>query len=485
MHNQYDEIRDVKNRVFDSSLLVGTVVGVLTFALSLRNFHESSIKINYFLNLLTIFIFFSVYLFRNKLSDKTKSLAVIIGIIILAFADIYKLGAYSTAKMLLVLIPFFALLAFKQKRLIYLSSLVITVYILFSLLYTTETITTEISLNERNTRFSSWMVNLTILIIVAYAIITIVTLFNKAFYELIRRLEEQNTELKAHREHLKEQVAERTKELENANEELSTANEELYQSKNIIETQNMELKATLDHLKETQSKLVQSEKMASLGVLSAGVAHEINNPLNFIMGGYVGLIDQCKNHEANENIAFYLNSIKAGVDRSKQIVTALNHFCRDIENYTEKCDIHTIIDNCLIILSNQLANGIEINKQYCTTPCIVMGCTSKLHQVILNILSNAIQAIDEKGTITIITKLNSESIEIQIIDTGCGIIEENIKRVTDPFFTTKDPGKGIGLGLSIAHASIIKHNGELTINSLIGKGTTVTIILPLNKNEIL
>ena len=324
---------------------------------------------------------------------------------------------------------------------------------------------------------------MSILVIVAYAIMIIVSKYNKAFYKLIDNLEEQNVELQAHRENLEVLVAERSADLEAANEELSATNEELYQSNSIIEAQNQELKSTLDHLKETQSKLVQSEKMASLGVLSAGVAHEINNPLNFIMGGYNG-IENCLNSPEDcdkENIPLYLNIIKTGVERASEIVKALNLFSRSNESYTETCDIHSIIDNSLIILTNQYKNRIEVIKEFDSESVVASGNVSKLLQVFLNVLTNSIHAIEDEGKITIKTMRNKEHALVEITDSGCGICKENLSKVTDPFFTTKDPGKGTGLGLSIAYKIIQEHKGILNINSEEGKGTVVEVELPLKK----
>jgi signal transduction histidine kinase len=325
---------------------------------------------------------------------------------------------------------------------------------------------------------------LTLIIIVTYAVLTIINQFNKAFYKLINNLEEQNTELQAHRENLEGLVAERSADLEAANEELTTINDELNQSNIIIETQNLQLKSTLEHLKETQAKLVQSEKMASLGVLSAGVAHEINNPLNFIMGGYVGLESyfNAPNESKRNNIPIYLGSIKTGLKQASDIVQALGIFSRGNLSYSEKCDIHSIIDGCLMKLSNQYNDRIEISKEYCSESATTTGNVSMLNQVFLNILTNSIHAIDKNGKISIKTSVKIESIIVEISDSGCGISNESLQKITDPFFTTKDPGKGVGLGLSIAYTIIMEHNGEIDFKSEIGKGTTAIVKIPVKHN---
>jgi len=285
-------------------------------------------------------------------------------------------------------------------------------------------------------------------------------------------------ELERHRTQLEFLVNERTEELAAANEELKATNEELY-------SQRKELEEALNNLKETQNKLIQSEKMASLGVLAAGIAHEINNPLNFINGGASGIEsyinENFKDHI--KDVAPLIEGIQIGVKRAADIVTSLNHYSRRDDLPSTKCDVNAIIDNCLVILHNQLKNRIEVDKNFNNKIYTLLCNEGRLHQVFLNILSNSIQAIDDKGTITIFTSIKKDYLTISISDTGCGISKENLPKITDPFFTTKEPGKGTGLGLSITYNIIKEYNGTLEFDSEIGVGTKAIITLPLNKEN--
>ena len=225
--------------------------------------------------------------------------------------------------------------------------------------------------------------------------------------------------------------------------------------------------------------------MASLGVLAAGVAHEINNPLNFIKGGVVGLENYFDDNlkEYKVEVAPLLEGINVGVERAAAIVTSLNHYSRRDDLSGSKCDIHLIIDNCLVMLQNYMKHKIEIIKNYTSKSHILMCNEGKLHQVILNILTNAVQAINDKGSITINTNVVKDKIEIAFKDTGCGINEDVISKILDPFFTTKEPGKGTGLGLSITYNILQEYNGTIEFESKPNKGTTVIIKLPLNQKE--
>ncbi len=282
-------------------------------------------------------------------------------------------------------------------------------------------------------------------------------------------------ELDKYRQHLEFLVQERTDELETTNEELTSTNEELLQ-------QREELEAVLLNLQNTQKQLIQAEKMASLGVLASGIAHEINNPLNFIKGGVFGIESYLNDHlqEHLGELNPLIEGINEGVHRAANIVTSLNHYSRKNDSKMLNCDMHAIIDNCLVILQNQTKNRIDIEKNYTDVKYGLKGNEGKLHQVVMNILTNAIHAIDTKGEIKIKTYVKDQRFNLQVTDTGCGIKPDHLSKVLDPFFTTKEPGKGTGLGLSIANNILQEHSGSIEFESKINEGTTVLITLPLN-----
>lgn len=277
---------------------------------------------------------------------------------------------------------------------------------------------------------------------------------------------------------------------------------------------NEELSATLENLKQTQSQLVQAEKMASLGQLTAGVAHEINNPINFVSAGIDSLATNYQDlsevlekyaalrpHEDNsglleeieqlkqeldmdyllEEIPQLLQSIKSGANRTTEIVKSLRNFTRLDEDHLKKADINEGLDSTLVILRNQTANRINVVKDYATLPMI--NCyPGQLNQVFMNIISNAVQAIEGEGEIRIKTQQLNGSIVVRISDNGSGMSDDLKNRIFEPFFTTKDVGEGTGLGLSISYGIIEKHNGRIEVESELGKGTEFIIELPVNLN---
>jgi PAS domain S-box-containing protein len=290
---------------------------------------------------------------------------------------------------------------------------------------------------------------------------------------------EDAIQLDIYRSHLKELVAQKTEELELANEELQVTNESLSQQKE-------ELISTLNILHSAQQQLVESEKMSSLGVLTAGVAHEINNPLNFIAGGILGLETYFRDNinEHTEKVSPLINAVQVGVKRVTDIVLSLSHYNRRDDLPFDDCNINSIIDNCLVMLNTQFKDRIEVKKDYTDIPVTISGNEGKLHQAFLNIILNAGQSINNTGSITINTRIEDDYILISVSDTGCGISRENLGKIFDPFFTTKDPGKGTGLGLSITYNIIKEHQGFIEVESELGKGTKTVVRLPINPDSL-
>ncbi|WP_340114153.1 sensor histidine kinase [Maribellus mangrovi] len=304
-----------------------------------------------------------------------------------------------------------------------------------------------------------------------YVLVTAI-LFFLFLKKHLSELRSTRNELEAHKNNLQQLVQEKTRNLDIAIRELEIKNKE-------INLKNSKLESTLQELKEMQAQLFQAEKMASIGILTAGIAHEINNPLNYILGGLTGLQSYFDEEKIeDEKILLFTNSIEIGINRVNTIVSGLNNFSRNNNTFDETCNINEIVDNCLNIIGNQLKHRINVVKNYAEPAPILKGNVGQLHQVFLNILVNATQAIPEKGSINIRTENKKDSIFIQISDTGCGIEQDDLPKITDPFFTTKEPGEGTGLGLSITYNLITAHKGRLNFESQVNKGTKVRVELP-------
>jgi signal transduction histidine kinase len=295
-------------------------------------------------------------------------------------------------------------------------------------------------------------------------------------------------------------------------EEILKLREELVSTTVDMQKQKRELELTVENLKLAQSQLIQSEKMASVGVLTAGIAHELNNPINFMsgnvhplqqdmeevfallekyeqtitkndLGGHFAEVDELKKEMdfsyLIQEIYSLLKGIEEGASRSNEIIKGLRSFSRLDDEACQIYDIHEGIDSSLVLLQNKIIDKkILVRKDYGDFEGVECF-PSKLNQVIMNILTNSLQAMEAgSGELFIQTVSSAIGVKIIIKDNGKGMTPDVKEHIFDPFFTTKEVGKGMGLGLSISYGIIEKHNGNIDVISEPGKGTEFIISLP-------
>jgi two-component system, NtrC family, sensor kinase len=270
----------------------------------------------------------------------------------------------------------------------------------------------------------------------------------------------------------------------------STRQVELARKESEIERlRNVELAQALAQLKQAQTQLVHSEKMASLGQLTAGIAHEINNPVNFI-GASVsplrrdirqvlnGELDDVERSEVVDEIEQLLDGIAEGATRTAEIVRGLRTFSRLDEDAMKLVDLRDGIVSTLALLRPRLGHDIRIELELEGLPPV--DCRpGQINQAFMNILSNAIDAVGTEGTIRIAGARVGAAVRIVVCDSGCGMTADQLARIYEPFYTTKEVGKGTGLGLAITHSIIREHGGTIEFESTVGIGTTCTVTLPL------
>ncbi|VVN76810.1 Adaptive-response sensory-kinase SasA [Pseudomonas fluorescens] len=275
------------------------------------------------------------------------------------------------------------------------------------------------------------------------------------------------------------------------------------------------LQREIDERKQLEGQLVQSEKLASLGQLAAGVAHEINNPIGFIssnLGSLDGYFQQllsmldayqaagqtlppepaaqlqklCKELELDfllEDIPVLIRESKEGIGRVSQIVKDLKDFSRvDTQQQWQWANLQQGIESTLNIVASELKYKADVVKEYQNLPDIEC-LPSQINQVIMNLVVNAAQAMGpERGVITLRTGLQGETAWIEVADNGSGIAPETLQKIFDPFFTTKPVGQGTGLGLSLSYGIVKKHGGDISVRSELGAGTTFRVLLPLRQS---
>jgi len=319
-----------------------------------------------------------------------------------------------------------------------------------------------------------------------------------ALHNLYGVLTMTNQDLAESNLHLEEKVAQRTSQLTEANLALAAEREEL--------------KVLLRKVEDAQSQLLQSEKMAAIGQLAAGVAHEINNPIGFVnsnlgtLNGYVekllgviGAYEKCEATVANvpkaelaavkaeadldflrEDVRALLVESQDGLARVKKIVQDLKDFSHVDEAEWQEADLNAGLESTLNVVWAELKYKAEVIREFGTLPP-VRCIAAQLNQVFMNLLVNAAQAIDGRGTITVRSGREGERIWVEIADTGRGMPAEVKKRIFEPFFTTKPVGKGTGLGLSLSYDIVVKrHGGSFDVASEPGHGTTIRVWLPID-----
>ncbi|MGD8366822.1 MAG: ATP-binding protein [Desulfobacterales bacterium] len=245
------------------------------------------------------------------------------------------------------------------------------------------------------------------------------------------------------------------------------------------------LRKTDQQMNELNAQLIQSDKLAALGKMAAGVAHEINNPLAVILqktGWMEDLLEEeeFKDSENLEELKTSIRKIEEHVDRARKVVQGMLGYARKMEPHLEDVDVNAVVNQTIDLLQNYARiNDIEIRTEFGPKLPIIASDQSQLQQVFLNLMTNAIDAIGKDGLIRINTEVSRGSILVRVEDDGPGMTEEQQRRVFDPFFTTKAPGKGTGLGLWISHSIIEKMGGTITVLSRKGEGSTFTVQIPI------
>ncbi|MCK4244900.1 MAG: HAMP domain-containing protein, partial [Candidatus Omnitrophica bacterium] len=261
-----------------------------------------------------------------------------------------------------------------------------------------------------------------------------------------------------------------------------------------LERTNEELENALKNLKETQAQLIQAEKMAGIGELAAGVAHELNNPLSGILGYSQFALEKITQKPLKElteedisTYSQYLKDMEQQSKRCKAIIQNLLKFSRaSVKKDFEPTDVNYVLKETFTFVRHQLEkHKVKLEEELSPSLPSITGHVSQLQQVFTNLILNATQAMPDGGKLTVLTKVSEDkkSLEISFADTGEGISKENLSKIFEPFFTTKKVGQGTGLGLSVSYGIVKDYGGNIEVESTEGKGATFTVILPLRKES--
>lgn len=461
-----NSIESTKHYILNRAIVFGTFGGWIAYTLSLVQLVTTGFEISFITDFIVLGVITLIALYHKRLSINFKATAILLGISIVVLIDVYEIGILSANKVLLILIPFFAIMSYSVKKTITISSVTLIGFVLLAYMHITKMLPEVESINLG---IVAWVINFIMIAMVTFVVILIVRLSIKSYEQFISELQlknnsltESETRLKNHQLELEDRVREKT-------ERLSIANEEL-------KRKNNEAELSYKKLKTAQSQLIETEKMATLGLMASGIAHEINNPLNYIKGSISALEIELQNEltdKDSQQIGLLLNAAIEGVHRISQIVRSMNAYNQNKDDLTTDCDLNEVLKNCLQILNKSIREGVRIVCDF-NLP-IIKGNPGKLHQIVSNILSNSLDAIEGEGGIRIFTQELDNGVSVIFEDTGGGIPKSKLSKVLDPFFTTKDPGKGTGLGLHVVNSLMKEHGGSVSISSEVGVGTTLSL----------
>ncbi len=513
VHILSDELKNNDKNFMQAKLLTRFILLCITASIIfLLVYYFINLTLSFYSVLVFTIIFISTQLslkFAKHTLIQTKVVIVSCYAIILAIA-IDSGGSQSPVIPIFIIIPIISfLLGSKKDGFLFTSLTVITILSLYSLSYLGIAIRSNIDSQYEATY--ELVFNMFTFLFIILMILNYDKELSTSHIELkktVKKLQASEIVMKE----ISEQAINFSKYLGEAEEELQTALQKEKEAKK--------------KLQQTQTQLVQNEKMASIGLLTAGIAHEINNPVNFIQTGIIGLnrnlkdikefdniistslseilkkvesndiqdpltiikskIQKIENarkelayNDACDEIDELVNSIKNGANRTAEIVLGLRTFSRLDEHEWKSTDLESNIDSTLVLLKNKYKDKVEIIKEYGKIPNVECY-PGKLNQVFMNLLVNAIQAIPEVGKINIKTEcLDDKTVRVSIADTGTGIPKSLQEKIYDPFFTTKSVGEGTGLGLAITKSIIEDHNAKLTFDTIENKGTIFYIDIPI------
>jgi len=449
MDQTKSEIDRIRYQVIDITLIAASLVGaVLLISVALRDLEEDRfliIGIQGFLLICTI----AVTIFRHRISLPLKVYYVMLNLWLTMFAGMYNLGFLASGKIIVMVAPIMVSFLLSFRKAVWSVVLFFALYAVFAFFWISGALTLTVPADAHISNYRSWITDGSLLLMGASMLLFIGYHLQKEIVENLRQVNLKNMELQVSRQEL------------------------------------MEHKENLEKLvQEKTMKLVGAEKLASLGMLTAGIAHEINNPLNYISGAYLQLEHKISKQspEQQEETRELLKILGIGVKKVTEIVRGLNQFSRTNDSLNENCDLHLILENCLMMVNSQTKHRVDINREFRPEGLVVDGNSGKLHQVFLNLLANAAQAIPEKGSITVTTAINPQGkASVSVRDTGSGILPEHLNRIMDPFFTTKPPGQGTGLGLYITQSILNEHGGSIVFRPAPETGTIAEVVLPLTR----
>ena len=473
----------LRGNLIDSVLGVSIAIGVLSQVFTFIRDYPNHVTVFTWVRAGYLGILFLIFLRRRSLSADLK-LTMVVSLSFLLFSlSIYNLGIYSALKLFFVFGPVITIFILPRNFAIGLLMVFSVIYVHFSWRLISGTQAYIIVPSDLETNIFQWMGEFSSSLIFTISIIIFIRRFRSELTSSISELEWKNMQLEQNRSeimdfntNLEQVIDQKTVDLRKAVDDLAAQNFELDIINNGIKVYNEDLAAATAQLKMVRERQVISDKLSSLGLLTAGVCHEIKNPINHLHGSVKILENHLRMNGATAEHFKLLDIIRTGTDRIKTITDSLNQFDHVSDQAEGMVDLVVVVQNCRKILGHLVTPGIAFDFNPSCAAAEIPVSSDLLHQVILNVMQNALEAIEDKGIVNVNLILAENRAMIEIADNGCGIPEGIRPLVTDPFFTTKATGSHTGLGLYHVQKLMSSAGGKLFIDSRPAHGTIVRLV---------
>lgn len=477
------KLDELRASFIDTMLAVAVIIGVFaTFFTILRDYPDYINSFTY-ARIGFLLLFSLIFFFRKKFSGNQKIPLLIFAVALQFYLSVQNLGFFSTMKLFIILGPVVMVFILPRTASIIMAGLFSVIYF-----YSSWNLMTGIKKYNNPpsillTDIYHWSTELGSTVICVVTIIIMITRFRSELSSSISEITRKNEKLKTSRKeidefnsNLEKLIDEKTIDVKNAVDDLATQNRDLKSLNSGIQKYNQEISEATAKLNLIQERVVMSDKMASLGLLTAGVCHEIKNPLNHIHGSSLILEKFLKSEPSPPDQIKLFDALNTGVKRIKTIIESLNQFDHTSSQSGAWVNPATVIKNCRSILEHLFNPGIEYEFETNSEMAEIQISSDLLHQVVLNILQNAVESLPEKGNIHVALLTSDQKVIIEISDNGKGIPDEIRSQVTDPFFSTKPTEMHTGLGLYHVQKLMNDIGGKLIIESEVNRGTIVRLI---------
>lgn len=478
------KLEELREEFSNTVLLICFVLGMTTMLFTILRDYPDVFNSTFWVRIIILATLILFHFMRKRIHVRVKIGVITLLSILLFGLAVQRLGFFSPMKYFPLVVAILMAFLFEQRTIRFFTIGLMLVYYIASISLVKDPGRYAIPPESLFLNPYHWITDLSLSILCIGTTLYMIQRSRSALGQSIDELKEQNESIEATKVEIlryntgrQSIIEEKVSDLKQLVADIDRQNQELEQVNQSIVQQNERLDSANRLLKQAKEKMIVSDRMASLGLLTAGVCHEIKNPLNHFQASITILRKKLAGKSTDEGVERLLKIIEEGSGRITEIISSLNQFDHSGSTSTEYVNVIEVVENCRSILSSRFSKGVQYEFEYEHRYVGLPINADKLHQVILNIMQNALDAMPEKGEMKVLVLATSDKLILEIADNGHGIDPEILTSVTDPFFTTKSGAEHTGLGLYHAQKLITECGGKMLIESVPGQGTIVRLVL--------